>query len=44
MTRRGLRVDTPFYDIVLGESRVSIDACPVGRPGAHVFKRVRWVR
>jgi hypothetical protein len=44
MTRRALRVDTPFFDIVLGESRVSIDACPVRRPAARVFKRVRWRR
>lgn len=39
MTRRALRLDTPFFDVVFGESTVTIDSCPVARPTRRALRR-----
>lgn len=44
MTRRALRLDTPFFDVVLGESSVSIDSCPARRPTARQLRRAARAR
>ena len=44
MTRRALRLDTPFFDVLLGEASVSIDSCPAPRPTTRQKRRAGRMR
>ncbi len=44
ITRRALRLDTPFLDIVFAESSAGIDSCPPARPSARKLRRVSRMR